>query len=181
MSNEEKKYYTQEDLIGFLGIKFNFEYERKRDYPYWLKLEDLQFMWGRVVIPKGDIHEIVSSKIQDKEYTGKKELKMLFELPFKVIGGNDNVKGKIGIISVNIGLSFRYDKEYKYGDINHSLAEVCYYIEQHSKQTNDFYFIEDENVSDFMSYLVIDNQCWVGRDTVYSSVLFNYKGKVENE
>lgn len=174
---EEKKYYTEKDLIKFLGIKNMFDSEGKKEFPYFLNIEDLDFMWPRVVIPKGDIHEIVLAKIQDREYKGERKLKMLVELPYRVIKEGTNHNNKLGIISVEVGLTFRYDKEYKYGDINHSLAEVCYYIERNARETSYFYFIEDDTVFNFMSYYVIDNQWWIGKCITSSSVMFNYRNE----
>ena len=89
---------------------------------------------------------------------------MLINIPFKC---NDS----LGVVTVNVSLSFKYGKEYKYGDIHKSLPEVCYAIEKYGKKTNDFYIIDADHFHDFMSYYVINNQ-WRNRYNVHS--IFSY-------
>ena len=74
-----------------------------------------------------------------------------------------------GTIIVNVTVGFRYDKEYKYGDITKSLPEVCYAIERWGRKTNDFYIIDTDYMHEFMSYFVINNQWGIGAMKVISS------------
>lgn len=73
-----------------------------------------------------------------------------------------------GTIIVNVTVGFRYDKEYKYGDVKKSLPELCYAIEKYSRKMNDFYVIEDE-FNYFMSNFVMDTQWGIGAMQVVAS------------
>ena len=68
-----------------------------------------------------------------------------------------------------------YDKQFKYGDINKSIAEVCYFIEKHAKRLNDFYIIYPDYVHEFMSYFVINNQWGLGAEFIYNTPTENLK------
>ena len=74
-----------------------------------------------------------------------------------------------GTIIQNISLTFRYDKTYKYGDINKSLPEVCYAIERMGNKTNDFYVIGEDNIHFFISNYIMNNQWGIGTTLVESS------------
>lgn len=80
-----------------------------------------------------------------------------------------HIKENLGVIAINVSLSFRYDKIYKYGDINKSIEEVCYAIIRNAKVTNDFYIIDDSYFGEFMSNFVMNNQWGIGRDLTISS------------
>ena len=160
----EEKYYNMRDIMKFLSLDYEFQKEGTKNYPFNHQLEDLEFMWGYIVIPRYGIEKIVQNKISDKEYHNiLDEIKMMINIPFKC-------KEKIGVITRNVSLSFRYDKVYKYGDINKSIEEVCYAIEKYGTKTNDFYLITgDSYFQEFMSYFVINNQWGIGSMNVISS------------
>lgn len=65
-------------------------------------------------------------------------------------------------------MTFRYDKTYKYGDINKSIYEVCFYILENAERTNDFYILKDDNIFTFFSHYIIDNQWGIGKECVGS-------------
>ena len=111
-----------------------FENENNKEYPYNRNIEDIEFMYGYIVIPRYGIEKIVQNKISNIKEEVLDEITMLVQIPFIN-------EGKIGVIAVNVSLSFRYDKQFKYGDINKSIAECCYFIEKHSKVMNDFYIL----------------------------------------
>jgi hypothetical protein len=162
--NEEKKYYNHKEIMRFLGIDYKFK--NTKDYPFHRNIEDITFMWPTVIIPRKGIEKVIQNKISDKEDIDiLKEIVMLVQIPFI----HDN---KVGTINTNVSLGFNYGKEYKYGDINKTLAEVCYFIERNGVKTNDFYIIQDDIVSEFMSYYVIDNQYGIGATKSVSSPNF---------
>lgn len=162
--DKEEKYYDMRDIMRFLSIDWEFERKANKKFPFNNKLEDIKFMWGYVVIPRYGIEKIVQNKISDEEYRDiLDKITMLVNIPFVC-------KERIGVITVNVSLSFRYDKTYKYGDINKSIAEVCYAIEKYGQKTNDFYIITgDTYFQEFMSYFVINNQWGIGATKVISS------------
>ena len=156
MEEKEEVYYSEKEIFDFLGIKYDFLNENNDRYPFNRKLEDIKFMWGYAVIPRYGIEKIIQNKISDKEYRDiLKKITMLVQIPFLY-------KERLGVIAVNVSLGFRYDKTYKYGDINKTIAEVCYAIEKYGTKTNDFYIIEGEWFGEFMSYFVINNQWGIG-------------------
>ena len=106
---------------------------------------------GQILIPKYGIRKTVQNKISDIKETPITELNMMYQIPFLV-------DGDVGIINKNISLSFRYDKQYKYGDITKSIYECCFWILEHSKITNDFYIITGDMVQMFFTDCIIDNQ-----------------------
>lgn len=145
---KELKYYGFSGIMKFL----NFAYFLKEEFPFNQKdLENIKCNWGMLLIPRKGIEEVIQNKISGKEETPLKELVMMYQIPFEY-------KGNIGIINKNISLSFRYDKQFKYGDINKSIAECCYFIEKHSKVMNDFYILYSDYLFEFMSYFVVNNQ-----------------------
>lgn len=158
---KEEKYYNMCDIMKFLNI--DWEFERKEKYPFNRDLEDVKFMWGYITIPRFGIEKIIQNKISDKEYRDiLQKITMMINIPFLC-------KDSLGVITVNVSLGFRYDKTYKYGEVNKSIAEVCYAIEKYGTKTNDFYIIRDECFQEFMSYFVINNQCGIGAMTIISS------------
>lgn len=163
---KELKYYNHEEIMKFL----NFAYFLRKEYPFNRNdLENIRCNWGMLLIPRKGIEKVIQNKISDKKDDNElKELVMMYQIPFEY-------KGKVGIINKNISLTFRYDKEFKYGDINKSLAECCYYIEKHSKVMNDFYILYPDYLSEFMSYFVINNQCGLGAECVETSPMENLK------
>lgn len=156
---KEKKFYNFKEYIKFL----NFEYFLRKEYPFNRKdYKNIKCNWGMIIIPRKGIDETIQNKISNIEERPLKEIVMLYQLPFEY-------EGKVGIINKNISLTFRYDKEFKYGDINKSIEEVCYYIKEHSKRLNDFYIIYPDFIHEFLSYYVFDNQWGLGAEYIDNS------------
>lgn len=163
---EEVKYYNFKEMIKWL----NFAYFLRKEYPFYKNdLENVKCSWGMLLIPSKGIEEVIQNKISDKETKDQlKEIVMIYQIPYEY-------KGDVGIINKNISLTFRYDKEFKYGNINKSIAEVCYFIEKHAKRLNDFYIIYPDYVHEFMSYFVINNQWGLGAEYIYNAPMQNLK------
>ena len=158
---EEFKYYNFKEILKFLGFDYEFEKEHPQ-YPFSRGRDNVVFSWGQVLIPKYGIREMVQNKVSDIKEKPITEIKMMYQVPFLV----DNSPG---VINKNISLSFKYDKEYKYGDITKSIYECCFWILEHAIRTNDFYVIKDDMVQEFFSYCVISNQWGLGSLEVCSS------------
>ena len=135
VSDDKKKYYNFQDILNFLSFDYKFE-TKSYGYPFTRKREDVTFSWGQILIPKEGIREMVQNKISDVKEQPLEELVMMYQLPFMV---KDKHGFKTGMINQDISLSFRYDKTYKYGDINKSIYECCFYILEHATETNHFY------------------------------------------
>lgn len=120
---------------------------------------------GQILIPKYGICQTVQNKISNIKEIPIKEIKMMYQLPFMV---TDTRGPGYGIINQNISISFRYDKEWKYGDVTKSIYEVCFAILQYAKETNDFYIIDEDYLFRFMSDYVINNQYGLGALEVVS-------------
>lgn len=165
----EKKYYVLSDIFNFLS--YDNEFERKKTYPFNRKPENLLFSWGQVLIPAQGIKQMIQNKISDIDETPLKEIKMMYQIAFidKTFG-----EANTGIINQDITLTFRYDKTYKYGDINKSIYEVCFFIYDNAKFTNDFYVLTDDMLFTFFSYFIIDNQWGIGRMVVGSPCCEKY-------
>lgn len=160
---EETKYYNFENTMKWL----NFAYFLRKEYPFNQKhLENIKAGWGMLIIPRNGIEETIEAKLAGKEEMPLRKISMLYQIPF-------TYEDKPGIISKNVDLTFRYDKTYKYGEINKNIAECCYFIEKYSKKMNDFYILDNEFVFDFMSYFVINNQWSLGNETVSTFVTEN--------
>ena len=159
MSDKEVKYYSFQDILKFLSFDYEFDKKNNKIYPFNRGKENVHFSWGQIIIPKYGIWEMVNNKISDIKEELISEIKMIYNIPFYE---NAKEESKCGVISKNISLSFRYDKQYKYGDINKSIHEVCFWILEHAKRTNDFYIITDDMIQEFMSYYVINNQWGLG-------------------
>ncbi len=158
---EETKYYNFENTVKWL----NFAYFLRDEFPFKRKdLENIKTGWGMLIIPRKGIEETIKAKLGDNEEMPLREIVMLFQLPF-------TYKDSLGVISKNISLTFRYDKTYKYGEINKNIAECCYFIQKYSKQMNDFYILDNEFIFDFMSYYVINNQWGLGAETISTFVV----------
>lgn len=157
---KEEKYYNFKNILEFIG--FEYEFENKRQYPFNHKKDKVTFSWGQILIPKYGIREMVQNKISDKNEKPLSEIKMMYQVPFEC-------NGDTGLINKNISLSFRYDKEYKYGDVTKSIYECCFWILEHAFKTNDFYIIKDDLIQEFFSGYVIDNQWGLGSLVVCSS------------
>jgi hypothetical protein len=160
----EKHFYDLQEIFDFLG--FDYKFDTKQGYPFNRKPEDVEFSWGQIVIPKQGIRDIVVNKISDIKEMPINEIKMLYQVPFTVKDKDGGVG--FGVINQDISLTFRYDKEYKYGDINKSIYEVCFYILENAERTNDFYILKDDHIFTFFSYYIIDNQWGIGKECVGS-------------
>ena len=150
----EEKYYSFQEILKFLGFDYEFE-KKNRKYTFNRGKEEVTCTWGQILIPKYGIRKTVKNKLSDIKETPITELNMMYQIPFLV-------DGKVGVINQNISLSFRYDKQYKYGDITKSIYECCFWILEHSKITNDFYIITDDMVQMFFTDCIIDNQWGLG-------------------
>lgn len=164
---EERKWYSFKDILKFLSFDYNFEH--CKEYPFNRGRDNVIFSWGQIIIPKYGIEEIVQNKISDISDKPITEIKMLYQIPFTVIDKHDPEKPKFGLINKNIGLGFRYDKEYTRGKVTKSIYECCFWILQNATRTNDFYIIQDGLVQDFFSYCVINNQWGLGSLKISSS------------
>lgn len=162
---KEYKYYNTVEILDFLGIKYDFENNEGKQYPFKDKPSNIIFNYGYITIPREGIEKIIQNKISNKDYNNiLKEIKMLVHIPFYCKRTKNT-----GTIITNVTVGFRYDKEYKYGDVKKSLPEVCYAIENMGEKTNDFYIIDEENINYFMSNYVIDNQWGIGAMKVVTS------------
>ena len=163
---EEYNFFNMEQILGFLGIKHDFENKENKEYPFYDKPSDIIFSWGYITVERKGIEKEIQNKISSNgEYVSElKEIRMLYHIPFY----NKRTKNT-GTIIQNISLTFRYDKTYKYGDINKSLPEVCYAIERMGNKTNDFYVIGEDNIHFFISNYIMNNQWGIGTTLVESS------------
>ena len=174
-TNVEYKYYNTAEILDFLGLALKFESDSYKDYPFEENLKDMIFGYGYITIPKEGIEKVVQNKISNKEYNNiLDEIKMLVHIPF-YCKRTEN----FGNIIVNLTIGFRYDKQYKYGDITKSLPEVCYAIEKWGKKTNDFYIIDEDYINEFMSNYVMDNQWGIGATRITSSPQVTVNEKFE--
>lgn len=165
------KFYSQNEILEFLGIIDDFKNAEKynKPYPYKDNLEDLVFNYFYITIPKQGIHQAVQDKISQKynneiAVSALNEINMLVHIPFYC----ERTKNT-GCFIVNLTIRFRYDKTYKYGDITKSLPEVCYAIERHAKELNDFYILNEYYATEFMSNFVMHNQWAIGATEIIST------------
>ena len=158
---EEFKYYNFKEILKFLGFDYEFEKEHPQ-YPFSRGRDNVVFSWGQVLIPKYGIMEMVQNKISEIGDRPITEIKMMYQIPFFTNEG-------VGLINQDISLGFRYDKQFKYGNITKSIYECCFWILEYATRTNDFYVIKDDLVQEFFSYCVIDNQYGLGPMVVCSS------------
>ncbi len=161
---EEKKYYSAEQILRFLGLDYEFE-KKNRDYPFNRGFENVELQWPNITIPKGNIEKALWNKVRGINNDFKSEINMLVQVPFKT------KMGDIGVIHVDLSLEWRYDKQFKYGDITTTFEEVCLYIFDRATRSNHYYIIGSEWGLDFMSYYVIPNQWGKGRLTVSSACM----------
>ena len=176
------KYKSFQDILNFLGFSFKFEH-KPREYPFTKDPNDVIFSWGQILIPKFGIRQMVQNKISDIKDAPISEIKMVYQIPFVVVDEKEKRvfdKYKSGVINQNISLEFRYDKTYKYGDITKSIYEVCYYITEHATETNDFFIIPYEFVTDFFSYYIIPNQWGIGALVCNAGPQERYYGETPN-
>ncbi len=168
MTDKNERCYTFQNILNFFG--FDIEFNKKdKQYPFNRGKDNIYFSWGQIIIPKLGIFETVQNKISDINTDPIFEINMIYNIPFYEDNKEKNIKTYSGIININISLTFRYDKQYEYGDINRSIYEVCFWILEHAKRTNDFYIITDNNIQHFMSYYVFNNQWTLGSLNISST------------
>ena len=155
---ERVRVYDEER--NFIAV-YEFEKENPQ-YPFNRGRDNVVFSWGQVLIPKYGIMEMVQNKISEIGDRPITEIKMMYQIPFFTNEG-------VGLINQDISLGFRYDKQFKYGNITKSIYECCFWILEHATRTNDFYVIKDDLVQEFFSYYVIDNQYGLGPMVICSS------------
>lgn len=173
---KKKEYYALDDILNWMDI--DYEFEQSKSYPFTRGKENVKFGWGQILIPKYGIRQTIQNKVSDIKEIPIKEIKMMYQLPFMVTG----TRGPgCGIINQNISLSFRYDKEWKYGDVTKSIYEVCFAILECAKETNDFYIIDEDYLFNFMSNFVINNQYGLGALEVVSGPEQYYGGDKEEQ
>lgn len=156
--SKEEKYYGFQDILKVIGFDYEFD-KKNREYPFNRGKDNIYFSWGQIIIPKYGIWKMVNNKVSDINEAPISEINMIYNIPFYE-NKNDGIR--CGVISKDISLTFRYDKEYKYGEIKKSIYEVCFWILEHAKRTNDFYIITDDMIQEFMSYYVFNNQYGLG-------------------
>ena len=163
MKEEKPKFQSFNDILNFLSFDYKFD-TKSYGFPFNRDPKNVIFSWGQILIPKYGIREMVQNKISDIKEEPIKEITMMYQIPFVVLEDEKKFTDKYrsGVVNENISLSFRYDKTYKYGDITKSIYECCYYILNHSIETNDFFIIPYDFISDFFSYYIIPNQWGLG-------------------
>ena len=162
MKNNIEEWKNTAKILDFLGIKYEFEREGDKKYPFCRGIENIQFFTPYITISQKGIEQVVLNKLSDEENLEDRkneieEIEMLIHIPYLIKNENE-----VSNLVVNVSLSFRYDKTYKYGDIRKSKAEVCYAIMKYARKTNDFYVLDSMNFNDFMSYYVMSNQWGIG-------------------
>jgi hypothetical protein len=175
-------YRSFQDILNFLSFSHKFE-AKGYPYPFTQDPNNVIFSWGQILIPKFGIREMVQNKISDIKSAPISEITMLYQIPFVVIDKKEKRtfdKYKSGVVNQNISLTFRYDKTYKYGDINKSIYEVCYYITEHAVETNDFFILTFHNINDFFSYYIIPNQWGLGATVCNAGCQERYYGEKQN-
>lgn len=164
---KELEYYNFQRILKWLGFDYKFEKDHNQ-YPFNRGKENVTFSWGQMLIPKHGIREMVQNKISDIKDKPLNSIKMMYQMPFLTDNG-------AGVINRNISLNFRYDKEWKYGDITKSIYECCFWILEHSEETNDFYIIKNDLVLDFLNACVVHNQWGLGAMVVCSTPSEKYQ------
>lgn len=158
-------YMSFQDILNFLGFSYKFNLRNGYGYPFNQDPKNVIFSYGQILIPKKGIRQMVQNKISDIAETPLKEITMMYQIPFVVVDNREKKtfdRYKSGVINQDITLEFRYDKQYKYGDITKSIYEVCYYITEHATETNEFFILQYEFINDFFSYYIIPNQWGIG-------------------
>ena len=145
--SKEVKYYDFVEILKKLNLYH--EFNNKHEYlpqVFNHKIEEFDFSWGEIIIPKKGIRETVTNvlSISKKTEILLDELKFLWIIPYKLDKVSPITNGKIstyGNIYQNISLTFRYDKIWKWGEITNSIEECCFFILEYAKDVGDFYVI----------------------------------------
>lgn len=184
--SKEVKYY---DFVEILKkLKLYHVFNNKHEYlPHVFdhKIEEFDFSWGEIIIPKKGIRETVENvlSISKKTEILLDELKFLWIIPYKLDKVSPITNGKIstyGNIYQNISLTFRYDKTWKWGEITNSIEQCCFFILEYAKDVGDFYVITGaDNVQDFINQVIIPNQ--YGTRCAWASEVLNAWSKPKPE
>ena len=67
MENNIEEWKNTAKILDFLGIKYEFEREGEKDYPFWKGLENIQFFTPYITIPQKGIEQVVLNKLSDEE------------------------------------------------------------------------------------------------------------------
>lgn len=161
--SKEVKYYNFEEILKKLNLYHDFN--NKHEYlpqVFNHKIEEFDFSWGEIIIPKKGIRETVMNALSKKAEIVLNELKFIWIIPYKLDKISPITKHEIstyGNIYQNISLTFRHDKILKWGEITNSLEECCFFILEYAKDIGDFYVITGkDNVQDFINQVIIPNQ-----------------------
>lgn len=161
--SKEVKYYNFEEILKKLNLYHDFN--NKHEYlpqVFNHKIEEFDFSWGEIIIPKKGIRETVMNALSKNTEKILDELKFLWIIPYKLDKISPIINQEIstyGNIYQNISLTFRYDKTWKWGEITNSIEECCFFILEYAKDIGDFYIITGkDNVQDFINQVIIPNQ-----------------------
>ena len=161
--SKEVKYYGFEEILKKLNLYHDFN--NKHEYlpqVFNHKIEEFDFSWGEIIIPKKGIRETVMNALSKNAEKILDELKFLWIIPYKLDKISPITKREIstyGNIYHNISLTFRYDKTWKWGEITNTIEECCFFILEYAKDIGDFYIITGkDNVQDFINQVIIPNQ-----------------------
>lgn len=161
--SKEVKYYGFEEILKKLNLYHDFN--NKHEYlPHVFnhKIEEFDFSWGEIIIPKKGIRETVMNALSKNTEKILDELKFLWIIPYKLDKISPITKQEIstyGNIYHNISLTFQYDKTWKWGEITNTIEECCFFILEYAKDIGDFYIITGkDNVQDFINQVIIPNQ-----------------------
>lgn len=166
-----------QEVLDFLSFDYKFG-SKNYDYPFNKNREDVTFAWGQLCIPKFGIRETVQNKISDIQSICIDSIDMLYQIPF--VWQPQNEEARFGIINENISLTFRYDKEYKYGKVTKSIFECCFFILDRATETNDFYVLQDEALMQFFREYIIPNQWGLGATVATSGLREKYHAEKES-
>lgn len=168
----ESRYYNINEIFDFLGITREFE-SKCPVFPFNYGVDKVKFGWGNIVIPKEGIRTTIINKLKDIHLCIN-EINMMYCIPFIVTNyGRKEGELKTGCLYKNISITFDYAHQWKYGDIEKSIYETCFYIYECGTATNDFYLIQNACVQEFLSYYVINNQYGLGSLRIGSEPIFS--------
>ena len=69
---EEYNFFNMEQILDFLGIKYDFENKENKKYPFDDKPSNIIFSWGYITVERKGIEEEIQNKISSKgEYISK--------------------------------------------------------------------------------------------------------------
>ena len=59
---EEYNFFNMEQILGFLGIKHDFENKENKEYPFYDKPSDIIFSWGYITVERKEIEKEIQHK-----------------------------------------------------------------------------------------------------------------------